>query len=174
MRSDYKWELVIYPDATNYNPDTVLEKAKSYFTHWAYILHDKDKTEDGSEKKAHIHFYGILDSHEKATPQAVSYITGLPLVGLANVNRWRSAIRYLTHIDYPDKAQYTIDKVTANFPVKQILQTLDDTAGATLIWNYIKECGGSVDRSAMMDFVLDNNLWSQYRRAFAVFNKFIR
>ena len=61
MRSDYKWELKLYPDSSSYDCNAVLDCAQDYFKEWAYIIHDHDVKEDGTPDKPHVHFMGQLD-----------------------------------------------------------------------------------------------------------------
>ena len=104
MKSSRSWELVLYPDAENYCCDEVIANAVQYFEQWAYILHDSDITADGDAKKSHYHFYGKCSTPR--TPQSVANVLGVPLESIRNVNRWKSAIRYLIHADNPEKFQY--------------------------------------------------------------------
>ena len=82
MRSDRKFELVLYPDSTSYDCQTVLSKACAYFNEWAYILHDKDLDENGQPKKPHFHFYG-KSSGSPLTPQGVASRLGVPLSSMS-------------------------------------------------------------------------------------------
>lgn len=73
MKSDRKFEIKLYPDATNYDCSQVLLKAMKYWDYWAYITHDKDKDEDGLILKPHIHFIG-RNKEDVITPKGFAII----------------------------------------------------------------------------------------------------
>lgn len=103
---------VLYEDSGTYNFDDVLLAGKNYFADFCYILHDKDVTENGELKKPHIHWLG-----RRKNASSVNYIAdvmGLKVNEIEVIRNWKGAIRYLTHIDYPDKYQYSIEDINSN------------------------------------------------------------
>lgn len=91
---------------------------------YAYILHDKDKQEDGKDKTAHWHiilrFTGGIDAKYicnwfNIEPQYINKIEG----------RFVDAANYLLHRNAPLKYQYDIDDVKTNFYFKNLIK---DTA----------------------------------------------
>lgn len=84
-------------------------------------LHDRDVNADGTKKKPHHHTVALWDSptsYEVARPiaDAIGAVMppknpkpGAPKPYAANV---RSALRYLCHLDNPEKAQYDPEDVT--------------------------------------------------------------
>lgn len=171
MKADRKFELVLYPDSTTYTCDEVILKAQKYFDFWAYCLHDHDIHEDGTPKKAHYHFYG--KKYTTMTPAGVCYQLGLRENDIANCHNWKSSIRYLIHLDNPNKYQYDPSCITANFDLTAILNSgQDDDYQAKRIYEYIVQ-HPDYDLRMILDWVLDNNLWSGFRRGFAVWDKFI-
>lgn len=171
LRNDRKWEIIIYPDSSSYSCDDVLLAAQKSFKHWAYILHDKDTNEDGTPKKPHYHFYGKYDIVR--TPEFVSYCLNVPTSSLANVSKWKSAIRYLCHLDHPDKFQYPIESVVSNFALGSYVNENNDDLMAQRIYEHIKDCNFNITMAELTDWVFQNNLWSAFRRGFAVWSKFI-
>lgn len=84
---------------------------------WAYILHDKDKLEDGTPKTPHTHIYMEFESGRGI--KAVARALGLDKEHYNLVERLKrsksGALRYLVHIDDPMKHQYNHSEVIANF-----------------------------------------------------------
>lgn len=170
MKSSRAWELVLYPDAENYCCDEVIANAVQYFEQWAYILHDSDITADGDSKKTHYHFYGKCSTPR--TPQNVVNVIGVPLESIRNVNKWKSAIRYLIHADNPEKFQYEPDSVSANFPLDGIF-TISDDKQARLIMQYILE-SRSASVVELTAWALDNGCYSALRRGFAIWSQVLK
>lgn len=128
-KSTKGWEFILYPDSEyyNYNWKKDLEK---YHNPYCYILHDKDFYEDdeyytkdsgehkkgelkhakGELKKAHYHVYFWFGNAVKFT-QALDVMETCGGCRIQPILNKSGAIRYLTHVDYPDKTQYSIDDV---------------------------------------------------------------
>lgn len=84
---------------------------------WAYILHDKDKMEDGTPKAPHTHIYMEFTSPRGVN--AVAKALGLDeehynLVEALKKSK-SGALRYLVHTDDAKKHQYAHEEVIANF-----------------------------------------------------------
>lgn len=75
-------------------------------------LHDKDKNEDGSAKKAHYHVL-LLYPAQKSREQASEDIAVFGGVGCEQVKNSTGYARYLIHADNPEKAQYAPSDVQA-------------------------------------------------------------
>lgn len=109
------WATLVYPSD---NPDW-LEKLKA--TRIPCIVspcHDKDIIIDGDDKgkpkKAHRHVMFIYDSL-KSESQFKEVVNTVGAVGVISVDSARGTARYHTHIDYPDKAQYSAsDEICLN------------------------------------------------------------
>lgn len=81
---------------------------------YAYILHDKDKNADGTEKLAHWHIMIRFKDSVPTTsicnwfhiqPERIGKIHG----------RFADALAYLTHSNTPEKEQYLEENVVSNF-----------------------------------------------------------
>lgn len=96
--------IIIYPDSESYNYDDVIFNIHS-FKYYAYIRHEPET----DEKKPHVHLYLHLDS--ASTESAISKRLGVPINHVQYIKNVRAGCRYLTHIDYPDKIQYSLDSV---------------------------------------------------------------
>lgn len=170
MKRDRKFELVLYPDSESYNFDSVLDSALSYFPMWAYCLHDSDISDDGTPIKSHIHFLGKLD--DVRSPEVVCRDLQLSLSSIANVKSWKAACRYLVHLDYPTKFQYSFDDVISSFPILSFFSLPDDEQ-ARRILDFISSTNcRSV--SALTSWALDNGCYSGLRRGFAIWSQVLR
>lgn len=103
---------VLYPDSETYDYEEVLLNVKNYFVEFAYILHDKDVTEDGEVKKAHMHWLGRRKN--ASSLEYVAEVMGLKENEIEAIRNWKGAVRYLTHVDYPDKYRYEVDDIVTN------------------------------------------------------------
>lgn len=113
-------------------------KTKSHvINNYAYIIHDKDlytkadesrnpKHKAGEFKPAHIH---LVLKFERSQPQKTKYICkwfNLAENFVSKINgSFEDAVLYLAHINAPDKAQYDIKNITANFDVQSVIANAD-------------------------------------------------
>lgn len=110
------WEIVAYPSSLPNNWLDIL--AQLYCPLVVSPLHDKDKFDKPEEhdgkifKDPHRHIYLFFDG-KKSYNQIldIAHLLGTTRVNV--VHNTRSAIRYTTHIDFPKKAQYSIDDIIA-------------------------------------------------------------
>ncbi len=170
MKRDRKFELVLYPDSESYDIDTVLAACCSYFSMWAYCLHDSDLCEDGSPKKSHIHFLGKLD--DVRSPDVVCRDLCLPSSSISNVKSWKAACRYLIHLDSSTKFQYSVDDVVSSFPILSYFSLPDDEQ-ARRILDYISS-SGCCRVSDLTLWALDNGCYPALRRGFAIWSQILR
>lgn len=126
------WSTIIYPRQTEQDETTCPDN-------WADILgelgvkcavsplHDKDVNGDGTPKKPHRH---VLVAFEgvKSREQAVELFDRIGGVGAEPVNSLYGMTRYLTHMDNPEKAQYsTMDVLTfGGFEYRRYASTKED------------------------------------------------
>lgn len=93
---------ILYKDSDIYNYDDIIFNLNQ-FKYYAYIEHQPEK----EESKIHTHLFISLDSATSIS--AISKRIGIPENYIQYVKSVRSSIRYLTHIDYPEKIQYPIE-----------------------------------------------------------------
>ena len=93
---------ILYSDSTSYNFDDVIFNLNQ-FKYYAYIKHLPEQ----DEKKEHYHLFLSVDS--ATTIKNISKRLGVPENYIQYVKSVRSSVRYLTHIDYPEKKQYSIE-----------------------------------------------------------------
>lgn len=95
------WTFIIYPDSLPKNWKEILSQEPVAVS----PLHDRDVNADGEIKKAHYHVvlsYQGNKSFEQIDEIARSLKAPVP----QRVNSLTGAVRYLTHIDNPEKFQY--------------------------------------------------------------------
>lgn len=109
---------IIYPDSTSYNYADIILIGTEYFDEFGYITHNNDINEDGTLKKEHIHWVGRLKNPRYA--KTISKKLGLNYNDIEIVDNWKQMVRYLTHIDYEDKAQYNVGDIQGT--IQDLLQ----------------------------------------------------
>lgn len=115
---------VIYPDSTSYNCDDVIERIKCKFKQWAFCCHDTDFDDEGNRKKTHIHWVGAGDARTMAS---CAKILGLPEHDIEICRNTKLMVRYLLHLDDPDKCQYPPEALDTNWKnVDQIIRNIDE------------------------------------------------
>lgn len=118
MASQFKeFSIILYQKPTE---DLLLNLGVIEF---AYILHDVDlNLETGEIKKAHYHLY-ILLSKKKTFGGVFNIINKImpnstqPHL-IASIESKSGFIRYLTHIDNPEKVKYAIEDIKSNFDIQ--------------------------------------------------------
>lgn len=93
-----------------------LAKYKS-ISEWAYIIHDRDRKEDGSGKPPHFHIVLRIPRSPTSVKNVAAWF-GIP-ENFVNVPKGRGAfmdcVMYLNHEYAPDKTRYLDEAVKANF-----------------------------------------------------------
>lgn len=107
------WMILLYEDTESYVLSDILFNISS-LKNYAYIKHSPES----DEKKEHYHVY--LELSSATTQQRLAKRLGIPENYLKRVKSRRGAVRYLTHIDYPEKIQYDLNdvKVSRSFQRK--------------------------------------------------------
>lgn len=113
MRKDNRsrhWSFVGYPD------DSLPENYREILSDEMHLcwcespVHDADLNGDGSEKKKHIHFVVSFEGN-KSFDQIKEITDALHCPIPQQVRNLRAMIRYMVHIDNPDKTQYKIEDI---------------------------------------------------------------
>lgn len=95
------WEIIAY-----HNPEEHLAELFSTTKGYAYILHDKDKKADGTQKEAHYHILCTFTSNVTASALAKRLVAVPGNTLITTVHDKGKAYEYLTHKNNPEKAQY--------------------------------------------------------------------
>lgn len=87
---------------------------------YAYILHDKDIKEDGTPKPAHYHIMIKFKGPLQLSTICKMFKNKVPEQYFNNIKgSWGDALAYLTHLNAPNKYQYTAENVVSNFQWKK-------------------------------------------------------
>ncbi len=104
------WATVVYPESAPENWKNTLRDL--FIPCYISPLHDKDVNADKTPKKPHYHVLMIFEG-KKSRKQIADITAKFGGVGQEDVKSKRGYARYLCHLDNPEKAQYSIDDVTA-------------------------------------------------------------
>lgn len=100
------WAMIVYPDSLPENwKDIICSEPVAISP-----LHDKDSNPDGEKKKAHYHLvfnYKGNKSFEQIDEIARALRAPIP----ERINSLVGAVRYLTHMDNPEKYQYESSEI---------------------------------------------------------------
>lgn len=162
----YCVELILYLDNESH---LLLLKDLIEKYHYAYILHDKDKNDDGTLKKPHYHLLlffknarwgsSILNDIDIDNPNLIEF----------RENK-ASAIQYLVHSNNLDKFQYDYTDIITDINIDLYFNKLknkEDTDIA-IIFDYIVNYSGILYYIQLYNYVLSNGLWSSYRRNYSI------
>jgi hypothetical protein len=161
------WTLIVYPDSA---PENWRSKLDELHIGWVESpLHDKDTNPDGTLKKAHWHVVLIFQGN-KAYSQIVEIAEILNAPVPQKVASLRGMIRYLIHMDNPEKYQYSSSEIRAHggADIDQYLQVLAGSQREMLkeIVRFIQEehitsvqdlAMAYIDRDAYFDIITNKN-----------------
>lgn len=105
------WTIVVYPDSAPNNWRDILD---GMHIEWVESpLHDKDVNANGESKKAHWHIllmFGGVKSYEQVKEICETLCCPIP----QRCHNAKSMVRYMAHLDNPDKAQYSTSDIKAH------------------------------------------------------------
>lgn len=102
------WTFVLYPESA---PDNWRDILDEYHIEWVESpLHDKDLNGDGQPKKPHIHI-GLFFAGNKSYEQVESITEALNCPIPQRCHSARALVRYMAHLDNPEKAQYNVSDI---------------------------------------------------------------
>lgn len=137
------WTIVVYPDSAPENWRSLLD---DFHLEWIESpLHNKDINASGEPKKAHWHIL-LMFGGVKTFEQVSELIEPLNCPIPNKVHNAKAMVRYMAHLDNPDKAQYKIEDIKAHGGV-DIAEMLRPSSSER--YSLIKE---------MIDFVKENNI----------------
>lgn len=102
------WSIVVYPDSAPSEWRSIIDE---WHIEWIESpLHDKDVNADGTPKKPHWHIllmFGGVKSYE----QVLDMIQPLNCPIPCRVHNAKALVRYMAHLDNPEKHQYKTDDI---------------------------------------------------------------
>lgn len=148
----------------------LIDRIKIIAKNYAYIQHDKDLEEDKkTPKKVHIHF--VVEMSAKRTINGLYDMLADTCVGFTNnliiiPGNVNSQIRYLTHIDYPEKYPYEYNDIITNNPqwLKELYEIeTDDLTAYKIIDTYINETDKNISLSEIGSLCIEKNCFKFYK-----------
>lgn len=171
---DRKFTAILYPDSEEYDYNEVLDKLTGWgYEEWAYIVHDRDKKDDGTPKKTHAHV--IL---KKSTPTALGTIArqlGISSNYVQRVRNWKRMVLYMTHDEQDDKVKYELEELISSDPKKfeSYFKDEDESEQARRILDYITE-SGCRSYIQLLDWCVYNGLYATCRRNASMWSNCIK
>ena len=105
------WTFVVYPESAPENWRNILD---DLHIEWVESpLHDKDLNGDGQPKKPHIHV-GVFFAGNKTYEQVKEITDSLNCPIPQRCHSARALVRYMAHLDNPEKAQYSPSEITGH------------------------------------------------------------
>lgn len=165
------WTLTLYPEE-NEKDSNILEYIKMNFK-YAYIEHDSDyetNTETGEilRKKNHTHVIIILENAR--TLDSVSKELNIESNRIEKIKSIRYMFRYLLHLDQPTKTRYEKDQIKSNVNelVTKYCKKDHEAEDITKIFEFIYSVDKYIYFHELLEYVLNNNLYSSFRRGTAI------
>lgn len=159
-------ELIIY----NFDElESKVNLCNEFNLYYAYILHDNDIDDKGELKKAHYHLR-IFDTLQRTT-SAWAKLFEVQENQIQVLKNKKRAIRYLIHLDSPDKYLYSINDVVSNiYDIEDYFKEdkTDEVNQLNNIFAYIDNIRGYIYFREVKSYVLDNNYWGAYRRYYSI------
>ena len=167
----YCVEIILYTDNSQHLEllDVLVNKYD-----YAYILHDKDTNDDGSLKKSHIHLLLFF-------PNARWGSSILKEIDIDNSNliefreNKSSAIQYLVHSNNHNKFQYSFTDIHSSVDLSIYFNKFIDkeSSDIAIIIDFVEHYVGVIYFSALYSYVINNGLWSTYRRNYSIIKDLI-
>lgn len=140
------WTFVVYPESAPNDWAKIVNKLK---VPWVRSpLHDKDCNPDGEIKKAHWHVI-MFFSNKKSFAQIKEITDSLNAPIPQKVENAKGMVRYLVHLDNPEKYQYDKSDIVS-YCGADILKYLTSTGGDKL--RAIAEMQEWIDENDCVEF----------------------
>ena len=161
--------IVLWPEDKTHL--LALDYIKHNFENYIYILHDKDFDENGVIKKEHYHV--ILRFPNQRNISTLAKKLNIGENNFYEIKSFTGQLRYLIHYDDDEKYQYDASDVKGTLYMlgkfKQSLKSSqDETSEVSLIYEFIVN-NDIFDLHTLLDFVIENNLYSSFRRNYVMF-----
>lgn len=101
--------------------DSILASHNKDITHFAYILHDSDVREDGTNKSPHWHIMLKLSESRRRADIASWFSLEEKYIQDSKSGKYELMVAYLIHLNAPEKHQYDSGSIYANFAYKEML-----------------------------------------------------
>lgn len=116
-----------------------LETLSDKVVKYCYLLHDKDKKGDESLKAPHYHIFLQFNKTTDIITVAKAFEVDNTRVQKIMAKSYVQAIPYLIHANAPDKFQYDVSEVKANFDYKKVIENYKNKTNGIKRIDEIKE-----------------------------------
>lgn len=175
MNKEYQsFMIILYPD------DDTHIKALNYIEDnfsYAYILHNLDIDDDGNLKKPHYHVIIHFSDSEKHSISWLSDTLSIPCNYITHTKKsYIHGLRYLVHADDKNKYQYDPQNVVGPLTetlLKSLKNEIENLKVREII-DLIENYNGVIDIKDFSKVMCELNLYSYYRRSFAILHLIIK
>lgn len=168
-RKYYTFNIILYRDSLDYDYDKIIKYIVQNWSQYGYIEHQPEK----DQKKVHTHV--LVHFPNKRYINAISKEIGVKdnYIQPSNLIPF---LRYLIHYDDEDKIQYSPYEVVGPLQEKLlevIKSNKSETQQVSMILDYIFEYKGTLHYCTLSQFVVQNGLYSAYRRNYSFFKDLV-
>lgn len=157
---------ILYEDSTTYDCKQVLETVKSLGCEWFAAKHDKDTTPEGEIKKSHYHV--IMRFEVTKDFAVVARDLGIPENAIEKSKSFKYGVRYLIHLDSPEKYRYEKAIIFGNGNPEAFLVSTADQKGVLLMDAIYSGQVFTIYELYVLAKELD--AWCEFRRGFGMYN----
>lgn len=163
----YNIEVILYSEEEYKRILTIIKDTMQ----WASIIHDKDIDEKGEKVGTHRH----LQIYSKIQKSISSWSKFLEIKeNMIQTIRYKpSAIQYLIHKNNPEKYQYNKKDIESNFNINAYFKEEEKETGELKILIEFIEITRDIKMSELLNYALNNNIWSTYRRNYTILKDYI-
>lgn len=195
-QQDRKFTCIWYPDSKDYDVEILKNRLSSWWDHAVWILHDHDKYtqlevekwqaendsdecpfKEGDLKKPHYHVIAWQDKSPVMLGTAAYTKFGVDSHIVQRVKSLKGAIRYLVHLDNPDKYQYNVSEIhRENLEEKELMRFLklevDAVEKGKMLFEKIQS--EKITLTELTKFALENNCYDELRRGQHLFTALLQ
>lgn len=136
------WSTIVYPESVEISHVIACDK-KWMLPMWVSPLHDNDSTDEGEIKKSHYHVVFKTTNTVSRSYVEKTFVATMRGVGCEKVHNHIGMLRYLCHLDNPEKSQYSpsgvIELCTIGFSsyIDLIAEKTDSRSTGAIVVDYI-------------------------------------
>lgn len=156
------WTSVVYPESA---PEDWRDRLDELHIDWVESpLHEYDTNPDGEIKKAHWHIL-LSFQGKKSYDQVVSMLEPLNCPAPQRCHSARGTVRYMAHLDNPEKYQYSVGDIKAHggIDIAELLKSTSTERYALIkeMCEYIRE-EQIIEFQDLMDFAMSAKMDSWF------------
>lgn len=165
----YTFCFVLYSDSLDYDYNKIIDYITKNWTNYGYIVHSPEK----DQSKEHTHVLVHFDNKRYINAIAKELNIGANYIQPCNLVPY---LRYLIHFDDEDKIQYSPYEVQGPLQAK-LLECIKtkrtETEDVSIILSYIFEYQGTLRFCTLSQFVVQQGVYSAYRRNYIFFKDLV-